>query len=369
MIVQKTLPEVVADVLTHYGSLVEQAEEDLLEVIVPEHISGILGIPEHARLCFSHDALSNKALYASYDSDFFKAMAKLFSDKGKISISRFEGLIPNTGKLTRILSDRISFNNAIFRSVQIERKNISYLLTYFKYTALSDDKREGILPVLINPTNMFIQTLDNGTEDIIEKLKGSDASISIDKSEMIKIFQAAYSVAGDMAKALLKNFMKSLERRLNRDIKRVYEYYQALKTETEKAIEKKGEGVEKLLNKLDAIKAEQKSKIQDIIAKYALNIKLETIALISIETNAPVFWITIKRRLESRQFPITYNPITKQFDDLPCESCFNPQGGYFVCDDHLHIVCSRCFHACSFCGKQYCRACYRDKCPKCGKEK
>ncbi|MEW6002512.1 MAG: hypothetical protein AB1638_07705 [Nitrospirota bacterium] len=370
MIVQRTLPEVVADILIYHGALVEHTGEGSLEVIMPGNISQTLGISEHTKFCFSYDEIDdNHAVYASYNSDVFRTITKLFAGSGRFSNARLISPFPNNTKLTRTLTDHISFKNAIFRFVQIERKDIFYLLLYFKYTALSDDKREGILPVLINLTNMYIQTLDNGTEDIIEKLKASDSHFSIDKSEMVKIFWAAYSAARDTVKVQLKDFIKSLERRLDRDIKRVYEYYQTLKTETEKTIEKKGEGIEKLLNKLDAIETELKAKIQDITAKYTLNIKVEPVAAIRIEALVPLFWITIKRRLASRQFPVTYNPITRQFDDLPCESCFNPQGGYYVCDDHLHIVCSDCFEACSICGKQYCRACHENNCPRCEKEK
>jgi len=42
-----------------------------------------------------------------------------------------------------------------------------------------------------------------------------------------------------MAKEELVDFIKSLERRLNRDIKRVYDYYETLKEETVRVIEKK----------------------------------------------------------------------------------------------------------------------------------
>ncbi len=65
----------------------------------------------------------------------------------------------------------------------------------------------------------------------------------------------------------------------------------------------------------------------------------------------------IKRRLASRQFPVTYNPLTRHLDPLPCESCFHPKGAFYICDDRLHIVCAGCFRTCPDCSKQYCHAC------------
>lgn len=420
MNLHRKLPDVIAEILTHNGALVEHINEDNIEVIVPPEVSQVIAIPEHARLFFSYQVddsgdnnhfvptlekggeggFVDNAVYASYDSEFLKSIMKLFTDKGKFSVARLKASIPNTEKLKKSFSDGISLKNAVFRLEKTEIKEISYLLLYFRYTAVSDEKREGIMSVLINTMNMHVAPLENGIEDILENLKESDSTYAVNKAEMIKLFHAAYASSEHMVQERLTNFMKSLERRLNRDIKRIYEYYDTLKNETEIAIEKKivlnpqmlvklvdyhedrtallrkmiqertvkAEGIDKLLDKLNAIETEQKWKIQDIITKYALNIKLESVAAIRIETMTPVFWINIKRRLESRQFPVTYNPILRQFDSLPCESCFNPYGGYYICDDNLHIVCSNCFKVCPVCGKQYCAACYKDKCPKCKKE-
>ncbi len=108
----------------------------------------------------------------------------------------------------------------------------------------------------------------------------------IERCEIKKVFQSAYSACSCMVKEKLKYFINSLERRLNRDIRRVYEYYATLKDESTNAIKKKAlagsddsidkliedrnlkcNGVDKLFNKLDAIEAEQKWKVNDLVAK------------------------------------------------------------------------------------------------------
>ncbi len=384
---KKTLPEVISDILNHNGAIVGQSDNGYLEIIVPREVSEILSIPEYARLRFSYNETCDEAIYASYDSDFFSSVAKLLRGSGRFSIARFETSIPNMEKLSKVISEKITLNNAIFRLDKTEFKDISYLLLYFKYVALSDEKHEGILPVLINQTNLCTLSLKNDINELMERLKEIDSDQQsphptnnpllpplrkggvkgFEKGEQggITVLQAAYSAATHIVQERLKDFVKSLERRLNRDIKRVYEYYETLKNETKTTIERKGDGIEKLLNKLDAIEAEWKWKVQDLIAKYALSIHVEPVAVINIETQAPVFWINIKRRLVTRQFPFTYNPIVRQFDALPCEACFSPEEGYYICDDKLHIVCGKCFKACPHCGRQYCKACHKDICPKC----
>ena len=488
-----TIQDFLKSIMEYKGSLVERMEDGFLEAIIPTEVSRILDIPEHARFSFSYDADQKEAIYASYDSELFKSIILLLGDKGRFSCAAIESPVPNPEKISNIVQKKISLSNAIFRLERTEVRKMSYLLLGFKYTALSDEKQEGVTAVLINKETLSTNMLENGLNEVLESLRESDEEKEIYLPESLKIFQAAYSAAAETIKRRLSDFVKSLERRLNRDVRRVYEYYETLKKETIAAIKRKaasegqdmglldrqikertikGEGqrawplegdgrspeenrsresgvgsqeksildseskqradvgaglalpnqgrpqgsplqgpvpacpvgregdgrspaidqraessvgrgrlhpalpvegdgrspaIDKLLNKLDAIEAERNWKAQDLISKYSLSIKIEPVSAIGIVTDVPVFWINIKRRLSSRDFPVTYNTIVRQFDPLPCESCFNPQHGYFICDEKLHIICGNCFRACARCGKPYCRACHKETCPRCKK--
>lgn len=372
----KSLSEVISDILSYNGALVEETDDGCLEVLCPDSLSSTLGVNEHAILCFSYDKTERDVIYASYDSELFKAVAGLLRDKGEFSVASFKSSLPNTEKLLKVLHEKIALNNATFRLENTEIKDVSYLLCYFKYIAISDEKQEGIIQVLINELNLSTTPLENGVvelEDAAEELK------DVDRHDFKTVLQSSYSAGIGIAKERLKNFIKSLERRLNRDIRRVHEYYETLKNEAIIAIKKKaistedrtikGEEIDKLLKKkVNAIETECRWKVQDLITKYSLNIQIEPVSIIRIETQSPVFWINIKRRLATRSFPITYNPITRRLDSFPCESCFYPQGTYYICDDSLHIICGYCFKTCLHCGKQYCKACHKNICPKCKKE-
>jgi hypothetical protein len=184
----------------------------------------------------------------------------------------------------------------------------------------------------------------------------------------------------------LDPFIKGLEKRLNRDVMRVFEYYETLKIEAQKALQKKAlsarasfereeepafapeELRQKGMEKLDAIEGERRWKIRDLISRYAMKVTVEPVCLVQIETQSPVFWIEIRRRLSTRLFPLTYNPLLKRIDPLPCEACFYPRGGYVLCDDKLHILCGSCFQRCRHCEKEYCPICHTNGCPRCGKK-
>lgn len=366
---KRMLPEVITTLLEYRGAVVEKKEDNSLEVICPPELSRTLGIPEYAPLYFSQKGDSQRGVYASYDSDFFNALETLFTGGRKICSATYKSSLPNIEKVSRVITENIPLNNATFRLTKDEVKNISYLLCYFKYTALSDEKHEGLLPVLINELNLSVTI---PPEDLITNLKEADGQDKeIEKENLNQVVRAAYLAGLSVARETLQDFIKSLERRLNRDSKRIHEYYEILKDETHKMIEKQEKNIKdgnpnKLFQKLAAVEAEQKWKIHDLLAKYALSLKVEPISFIQIKTEAILFWLEIKRRLSSRSFPLAYNPLVKQLDSLPCEVCFNPHPPYSICDERLHIVCSHCFVDCPHCEKQFCKACY-PVCPKCKK--
>jgi hypothetical protein len=249
-------------------------------------------------------------------------------------------------------------------------------MIFFKYVALSDEKREGIFSLLVNEKNLSTFALNGNLPAFWEDLKEPEKILT--RTEGIsKALHASFSAVSLMVKEEFEPFIKSLQRRLNRDVNRVFEYYETLKVEMQKAFEKKvssgkdfpeeqnEEGKKILSGKLDAVEGEKRWKIQDLVSKYALNVRIEPVCIIDIETESLVFWLEIKRRLSSRTFPLTYNPLLKKVDSLPCESCFFPRGTYYICDERLHILCAACFRKCPDCRRQYCSTCHPKGCPRC----
>jgi len=368
----KSLPDVIAEILSYHGAIVDKAGDDCLDAVVPPEITAVLGVPEYTRLGFSYGSACGSAVPATYDSEFFSSVNKLFAGRVRVASARLDAALPNVGKTARLIGKRVVFQNAVFRMDKVEITGVSYLLVLLKFAALSDEKHEGIVPVLVNGMNSATMTVEGGMRDLTANLfepyaEGGDTERPPQKSDLPEeAFRSACIAGAHIVQERQGEFIRSLERRLNRDVKRVFEYYQALRDEIERKIGRRNGGVTgSLADKLNVIDMERQGKIQDLITKYALNIRIEPIAAVTIDTRAPVFRITVKRRLAERGFPLTYNPLSGGLDPLPCESCFHPRGGYFVCGDRLHIVCGRCFAACLSCGRPYCRACHQETCPKC----
>jgi len=358
------LADFTAHLLTESGAVVE-SYGDGLEVLLPAEVAAALEIPEHAELAFSGD--SGDAIAVSYDSEFFKKMAKLLGDHGRFSAV---GFVPPPVKLEKLedrLEEKLLFHNAVFSLERKEEKRISYLLGYSKYAARSDDRQEGILGCLMNELNLSAQAI---RPDILEVIasSGEEPLLEAARESSQTVLSAFASAQREIAKEALRDFLASMERRLNRDIRRVHDYYQTLIYEQRQLLDKKlstPDDKEKAASKMAAIQRELKSKIQDLIGKFGIDLSFEPISFIRVEAVSAIFWVSVKRRKEVRPFPVTYNPILKSLDPLPCESCFYPRKGHYVCDDRLHILCRQCFAPCLRCDRSFCAACHPHGCPKC----
>ncbi len=366
----RSLSEVLSDILTLQGAILEKKDANSLEYLLPSSLSQTLGIPEHGKLSFTYYPSDEETINASYDSELLKSLEKVFSGKGRWASARFFSRLPNIEKLSNGVVEKIVLSNATSRLKEVQIRSVTYLAAFFKYVALSDERREGLFSLLANELNGSVQPLTDDLIEIFEEIKEPDQNSRQPGEEDVKALRAASTAASILAQEELYPFINSLEKRLNRDIRRVFDYYETLKSETRKAMddhmEKHGQEGKRLPEKLDAIEAEKEWKVQDLISKYALNVRIEPVSVIAIETETPVFWININRRLSSKLFPVTFNPLNKRMDPLPCEACFSPRRGYYICDDKLHIVCGDCFKKCPQCGRRYCSACHRLGCPRCG---
>jgi len=356
----------LADFTTHLlaenGAVVEPIGAGL-EVLLPAEVARVLEIPEHASLSFLGEP--GEGISVSYDSEILKKMAGLMGDRGKFTTVN---LGPSSVKLEKLedrLGNKLVFQNAVFHVERREEKPVSYLLGYSKYSARSDDRQEGIAGCLINELSLSAQ---KATAGILDFLPDEEAEPAAQRESSQRVLTAFWQAELRIVKEALSEFLISMERRMNRDIRRVHDYYQTLIHEHRQALAKKSAAPEdqaRIESKIEAVERELKGKVQDLVGKFSIDLQLEPISFIRIETISPIFWLSVKRRKEARQFPLTYNPVLKSLDPLPCEACFYPRKGYYVCDDRLHILCRECFAPCARCDRIYCHACNPKGCPRC----
>lgn len=361
-----------ARLLEHEGALVESSEPQGLEAMLPENLRQALGAAEFLRLGFGAEAPAG-AERASLESDWLEKFGRLLDERGRRLRFAADGAVPTLAHIERTVERNVVLQNAIYRLSQIEQAWTRYLIFIFRYIAISDEKREGIVRFGINLINgsaidpMVDQMLATALEESETVTKPAPAQLPADWTAE-KLKQTVTRAAPLRVRANLGQFVNGMQRRLDRDLERLHEYFGGLREESWRKLKRqKGDGERERL-RIEAAEREYLAKVADLKQKYDLRVRIEPVQTLELISQVKRVELVVKRRKGERKLTLDWNPIARQLDPLPCEWSFVAEGSRVVCDDHLHIVSLEGHAPCQQCGREYCRACSPRRCPKCGRE-
>jgi hypothetical protein len=363
-----------ARLLEHEGALVEPIEPEGLEAMLPENLQRQLRAPEFLRLGFAAEVPTN-AERASLESDWLQRFSQLIGERGQRLRFTVNFEIPPLGNVERTVQHKVVLQNAVHRILQTERAWTRYLIFIFRYTAVSDEKREGIVRFGFNLNNA--STIDPFADHLLAATLDEEVTEAVVKpaSTQLPADWTAAAMKRAVSRALhnqvrenLGQFVNGMQRRLDRDLARIHEYYSGLREEAQKKLKKaKGDSAREKL-RIEAAEREYQAKVADLKQKYDLRVKVELIQTLELISPVERITLVIKRRKGERKLQLDWNPVSRRLDPLPCEWSFVAEGPRVVCDDALHIVRPEGHAPCSQCGKEYCRVCSPRRCPKCGAE-
>jgi len=363
-----------AHLLEHEGALVDSIEPEGLEAMLPDNLQREWRAPEFLRLGFAAE-LPADAERASLESDWLERFSQLLGLRGQRLRFAVNAELPPLGNIERTVEHNVTLQNAVYRIAQTEAVWTRYLLFIFRYTAISDEKRDGIVRFGFNLANA--SACDPFVDHLLAATLGpemSEAAVKPATSQLPadwtadRMKRAVARALPHHARGHLGPFVQGMQRRLDRDLARVHEYYSGLREEAFKKLKKgKGDSAREKL-RIEAAEREYQAKVADLKQKYDLRVKVELVQ--TLELLCPVQRVTlvIKRRKGERKLAMDWNPIARQLDPLPCEWSFVSAGSRVVCDDQLHLVSPEGHAPCPQCGKEYCRVCSPRRCPKCGRE-
>jgi hypothetical protein len=375
------LQQFVATLLEKTGAVVEVIEPEGLEVLAPPPLQQALQLPEWARLGFGAE-LPAQAQRVSLESDWMERLAGLLGEHGRWTRRVLNPDNPPPGSPERILQHSLELLNATYRLQGVQPAWTCYQILRFRYTAISDEKRDGILELGFNLANGA--TLDGMLPDL---LAGSEALEALPEPPAGTVFSLPWErpqFTAILERSLpprvrhqLEPFFKGMYRRQERDLQRLYEYHHDLRRETLErlaALAARGELTEKQQaeqarerQRLEAITREYQAKVNDLRQKYAMKVELEWIQTLELVMPVQRLEVLIKRRKGERRFTLDWNPLTRKLEQAPCEYSYTWEHPREVCDEALHLVSPAAHGPCPGCGKAYCRACQPVRCPRCGR--
>ena len=132
-------------VLESEGAAIEPVEPDGLEVLAPEPLRAAMGWPELVRLGFGAE-LPAGAMPIGLEGDWLDRFGALLGERGRWA-ERQVALADITppGDPERLLERALDLPNAVWRFHGVAAGWTRCLLLAFRYTAISDEKREGLV--------------------------------------------------------------------------------------------------------------------------------------------------------------------------------------------------------------------------------
>ena len=376
------LRDFVSDVLEMEGSAVEAVEPDGLEVLAPESLRTTMGWPELVRLGFGAQ-LPVGATAVGFEGDWLDRFGALLGDRGRWAERQFvlTGAPPRIHDPARLLDHAIEFPNAVWRLLEVSAAWTRCLLLAFRYTAVSDEKREGLVWLGFNQTTGAVI---DGFAPRLRSLLAADAEWQVPDPEVRRAAGPAWdaSVLDGRVKPLINNslrnevepFLRTMRRRLDRDRNRIHQYHSDLHLAAQKKLaalagsagEKAENDRKREMLRIAAIEREYAAKLGDLRHNYALRVSVEWVQGLELFVPVQRFQVLVKRRKGEKLMRLDWHPAVRLMEPPPTDWGLGIGRSRLVCDDQLHMTDPAGQSPCPSCGKAWCRACHPTACRRCG---
>jgi hypothetical protein len=377
------LREFVADMLESEGAAIEPVEPDGLEVLAPEHLRTAMGWPEFARLGFGA-TLPAGAMPIGLEGDWLDRFGGLLGERGRFAARQLvvANNIEAPNDAGRLLDRALDLPNAVWRLHDAKPAWTRCLLLAFRYTAISDEKREGLIWLGFNQGTGAI--IDG---DILVRLRTLLASIVNWHPPEPDTCRAAGEAWDETTLAArvqplvehhvrrdLEFFLNAMRRRLDRDRERIHEYHDDLRRTAQMKLaalgsaraEKAEADRKRETMRVATIEREYAAKLDDLRHNYALRVTVDWMQGLTLFTPVLRYDVLIKRRKGERMICIDWHPAIRMIEPPPSDWGLGVGRARLVCDDHLHLTDLSGQAPCPSCGKTWCRACH-SACPRCGR--
>jgi hypothetical protein len=156
-----------------------------------------------------------------------------------------------------------------------------------------------------------------------------------------------------------------MQRRLDRDLERIFDYYEGLRRESFARQRKQKTDAVREQMRIEAAAREYDAKVADLKQKYGLRVVVELSQRLEIVAPVERLHLAIKRRKGERRITLDWNSVARRLEPLPDEWSYSAVGPRSVCDQALHLMATPGLAPCGECRKEFCRVCHGPQCPRC----
>ncbi len=350
------------------------------EAIVPADLVRSAELPGEEFSLALGATRASRGMQVSLASDFLDAAARILTEA-----------VPNTGSfrvgdrylkkrdLEEAISQSFDWANARVRcSGEATAMRVEYHQWTLHARIQSDDLWESLVPITLNSASGIVLNLPNLAElnDLTpaesgDRVEGDDqaeadgdggddspahapphASSTETPIELpIAPPQDTESFALKLGRTRMleaaADFIRRIEQRLERDRKRLQDYYRALSRE---ATPKTRKGItppsaEEIAAKKKAVDLELRRKLGELAERYALRAELRPLVLLRVLVPALAVPLLVQRKQATREYTVYWNSLLKKFEPLRCIGCCRPTAVVHFANDTVDAYCPTCFAA------------------------
>jgi len=332
------------------GAVLENKNGDL-EAVLPEELCKLLRVPEYFRITFNSGDETEDTFSIHYGSALVDRIIEAACAEPPLLACELKFSYMKSDGFDRLIREQFRFHGLSVRFQSFANVRTHYLLLTCRYTAQSDEQKEGMIHLAFNyETGAFNSHMADllSRADKIFKMK---VKLPGGPKRLRQILKQVRERSRDVIMEEIVPFRESMARRFRRDAGHLEEYYSALQKEMRSNLERQGlsdELIRDRKEKIDLLPHELERKKDDLFKKYSIRIRIAPCAILFITTPAVKILYSMAAAGKHKTLSFIYNPIRKAVDPLVCQGCGTSITDIYCCRD-LHILCAECRNKCPVC--------------------
>jgi hypothetical protein len=338
--IDEELREFTTKLLERRGGLVDWpgADQDGVAVLPPEVAETLHTDHETLRLS---PRPGGEGLCVNLGADFLEVAGRLLQSEPHVGVFEVPELYLKRGALDEAVAHAFTWLNAKVRVRETRAERVEYHTWWFQAALASEDRWETCFSLSINsssgaevalPDPLGLWELKPGTVERADR----HADRSTDNR--------AVALAESRLPLLAGDFLARMDSRLERDRKRLREYYGALARE---AKSKKARGAaqpdpEKIAAQQRAVQLELRRKLIELEDRYAIEATLRPVVLVRTEVPALAVDLLVCRKQWQKRHTAYWNALLKKFEPMPCSYCGSGAFTLAFANESVEPLCAAC---------------------------
>lgn len=295
---------------------------------------------------------TGRTLPLGYGSALVEKMIRLAADQSPMTACRiYPGYLKKAG-FDRTIAETFSFPNSVGTVVSHAEARTEYIVFDCWYQARSDEQQEGMVVIAFNlETGGPVPGMDGTLTGLEREFPGPDAVPPPPPESLNRLLPRLQKALDGHIDDEIADFRDRMKRRYRRDIRNLSEYYDSLRREMERSLERPGltpASIADRKEKIGLIPDELARKTEDLLKKYSIRTVVRPCGVLRVLTPVVKILFKFAKGRAEKRVTLFYNPIVKAVDPPVCEGCGGGTYSLWLCD-RLHLLCPDCQGRCPAC--------------------